>query len=109
MNMKRARLAAFLCALSAPALSAAADPMPETAMPRPLDLTIPRDILKDEHNPRQALSEKALPLPDLGGTRAGIAESARRGGGRWGDLPYGAGYEARQGAAGHGRGGRRGR
>ncbi|MDP2810211.1 MAG: hypothetical protein Q8O34_08685, partial [Rhodocyclaceae bacterium] len=54
----------------------------------------------------------ATPLPDLGGPRMGNAGVSSRGGGRQADLPYGAGYEARQGGGGgnggsHGRGGGR--
>ena len=106
--MKSTILPFLLCVLLAPALAVAADGAGEGVTRRSLDLSLPHDTLTETWSPPPA--GNATPLPDLGGPRMGKSDSARRGGGRRGDLPYGAGYEARQsGGGGHGRGGGRGR
>lgn len=106
--MKSAILPILLRVLLAPALAGAADGAGEGATRRSLDLSLPRDALTETWSPPSA--KNATPLPDLGGPRMGNSDPAQRGGGRRGDLPYGAGYEARQsGGGGHGRGGGRGR
>ena len=73
----------------------------------PLDLSLPRDFVAETWQSPQ--SENAVTLPEMGGVR-GVS----RRNGLPNDLPYGAGYEARQrGAqgsgqmAGQGRAGRR--
>ncbi len=109
--MKSALHPFLLCILLAPALSVAADGAGEGR--RALDLSLPRDALSGTWSLPPA--GNATPLPDLGGPRLGNYGSAQRGGGHRTDLPYGAGYEARQGGGGggggggHGRGGGRGR
>lgn len=109
--MKSATLPFLLCVLLAPSLGLAADGAGEGAARRPLDLSLPREALAEAWTPPSA--GNAAPLPDLGGSRLDHAGAARQGGGR-GDLPYGAGYEARQGTGGgagggYGRGRGRGR
>ncbi len=104
--MKSAILPVLLCVLFTPALAVAAGGAGEGVTRRSLDLSLPRDALSETWSPPPA--GNATPLPDLGGPRMGTSDPARRGGGRQGDLPYGAGYEARQ-SGGHGRGGGRGR
>ena len=112
--MKNAILPILLCLLLAPAIAVAADGAGEGATRRSLDLSLPRDALPETWSPPSAGIGNVTPLPDLGGPRMGNSNPARHGGHRGdlrqGDLPYGAGYEARQsGGGGHGRGGGRGR
>lgn len=129
MTPRSALLPCLLCALLAPALpAAAAGPAragSEGTARRPLDLTLPSDVVTEAHSLPPA--GNAAQLPDLGEPRAAGAGQPRQAGGRPADLPYGAGYEARQAGAagqsggmgplsgigqsggGHGRGGGRGR
>lgn len=109
--MKSAPLPFLLYILLAPALAVAADGAGVGAARMPLDLSLSREALAEVWTPPSA--GNAMPLPDLGGSRMDHSSVARRGGGR-GDLPYGAGYEARQSTGGgagggHGRGRGRGR
>lgn len=108
--MKSVILPVLFFVLLAPALAVAADGAGDEVTRRSLDLSLPHDALTETWSPPPA--GYATPLPDLGSPRMGNSDPARRGGGRQGDLPYGAGYEARQsggGGGGHGRGGGRGR
>ena len=114
MAMKNAILPILLCVLLAPAMARAADGADEGATRRSLDLSLPRDALSEIWSPPSAGIGSTTPLPDLGGPRMGNSNPAQHGGHRGdlrrGDLPYGAGYEARRsGGGGHGRGGGRGR
>lgn len=105
--MKSAILPILLCLLLAPAMAGAAGGAGEGTSRRLLDLSLPRDVPTETWNPPSSGIGSATSLPDLGG---GHSNPAQRGGGHRGDLPYGAGYEARQsGGGGHGRGGGRGR
>lgn len=109
MVMKSAIHPVLLCILLAPAMAIAADGAEDEATRRSLDLSLPRDALTETRGPPSAGIGSATPLPDLGGPRMANSNPAQQGGHR-GDLPYGAGYEARQsGGGGHGRGGGRGR
>lgn len=114
MAMKIAPFPFLLCVLLAPALAVAADGAGAGTARQPLNLTLPRDALSETWSPPATGMGSAMQLPDLGGPRLGHTGAARQGGGR-SDLPYGAGYEARQnagsgaGGGGHGRGRGRGR
>ena len=100
--MKGPFLIALLCALAVPTPVAAEAP-DGVPMRGPLDLSLPRHAPTGTWRP--APSEGAAPLPDLGGTpgRMGDSGLSLRGAGRWNDLPYGSGYEARQRGGGRGR------
>ncbi len=102
--MKSANLLPLFCILLAPALAVAAEGEGGLATRRSLDLSLPRDALVETPSPASAGT--AAPLPDLGGPRMGNAGLSPRGARQRTDLPYGTGYEARQGGGGGGGQGR---
>lgn len=118
--MTKKRLPPLLLAvLLAPAFSAVAEEPDDGSLRSGLDDSITRVIRTEPRYP--PYGEAAPQLPDLGGPVA--MPNTLPQGGRWqGNLPYGAGYEARQGrtqgnlhgerqgsGGSHGHGGRRGR
>lgn len=130
--MKRAIRPILFCVLVVPALPVAAQAMGEGAPGRPLDLSLPPSAPIASGTP--PASGNTAALPDLGGPSRdhagpslrdhsghGATSSGRgsqrfddagyssRGGGASADLPYGAGYEARQGSGVQPRAGGRGR
>ncbi len=114
--MNRAIPSALLCALCAPTLAAAADGMGAAVAGGRLDLSLPPGAPRASAGSPAPAS--ASILPDLGRPAGrsdiGFASDGRgvSPGGSTGprvDLPYGAGYEARQTAGSQGRGGGRGR
>lgn len=91
-----------LLVLLVPALGSAQE---ARAASQPLDLSVPRDAALSGYRgpaPRASMAQ----LPDLGdqAKRSSRGDGAGRGGGSHADLPYGAGYEARQAGSGHGTG-----
>ena len=112
MVMNGSSLLPLFCILLVPALAlaVAGEGEGEAAPRRSLDLSLPRDAQSETWNPPPARS--TAPLPDLGSPRKGNAGHPPRGAGSRTDLPYGAGYEARQaggGGAWQGQGRGRGR
>ncbi len=110
-TMNRMNVPTLLCVLAvstwAPAPTLAQALAQEVAPERPgrLDLSLPKQA------PSRAwgapAGTDAARLPDLGGqpSRPGGVAGPGRGGGHRGDLPYGAGYEARRGLGGGAGGG----
>ena len=76
---------------------------------RALDLSLPRDAALSGYRSPARPANRAQ-LPDLGGQAKGFGSGGGvgRGGGNRADLPYGAGYEARQAGRGGGYGAGRG-
>jgi hypothetical protein len=110
-TMKRLNVPALICALAAstwaPTPALAQDVAPEKV--RTLDLSLPQEAPSRAWGAPAATD--ATRLPDLGGqpSRPSGVAGPGRGSGHRGDLPYGAGYEARRGEGGGGRGMGRGR
>ncbi len=101
--MKDAILPVLLLAALAPAGASAQDARP--SLPS-LDLSVPRESIPSGELSRtwsSAPRQQDAQLPDLG---AGVSRPAGQSGSRRGamraDLPYGAGYEARQAEGWHG-------
>jgi hypothetical protein len=129
--MRRAIPFILFSALVAPALPAAARGLGEGTPARTLDLSLPKDAptaTRGSPAPGNAAALPDLgstPGDDAGGPRGRAAKAATRTGLDGGrpdeagyaprssapsaDLPYGAGYEARQGGVGQGQGAGRGR
>jgi hypothetical protein len=99
--------AILTCVLLVPLWAVAAKGLDDGAAPERLDLSLPPDA--PQATMGKAPPAKGTALPELGGRSTSGAGSAQRG--KWprADLPYGAGYEARHGSGGQGRGGGRGR
>ena len=110
MTLKRPNPTALLSALLVPALVFALVPNraragdDTTAAIRSLDLTPPRQAPTGAWVQPPSGDTSRLPDPVGRSSRPGGAGIVPRGGRLRGDLPYGAGYEARQGSNGRGSG-----